>query len=727
MSQKSKLSKKEKKSISKSQSAKKQSNTTKEKSIKTPIIVALIFGFTFCAICALLASASGTKKALNSYFHDEINGKKEAFLIALTQRGEKISTNLKLLHTDSAFLNTIDDAHFSGDIFSITKYCNELQRSIGVSNAFILDNSGKILYSSQRVIPDPNMLKKNGVLELVKSRAVAYQLSYYHDRLCYVALAKVETPMGFSGYCVLEDNLIVDEVSDHFSRMLNAEFTSYYENKRIGTSIFNPDVAGTRLTGSKVNYPDVMEAVYERGETYTVEQQLGLDNYLVVYFPSKVDNGLHNIMFSIAISTNVVESTIGAVVKTSAIASALQTIGLIVLVLAILTTLMFIPLKKATKAIKSLAEESEETDLTYRINFNKNNEIGNLCQDVDKFIDRQQRLIGELKSAQTSLEDIGATLGSTSVESASAISEIMANIESVKKQTKNQISASSSASEKMKEVFDSTATLDKLIENQSAGIVQSSASIEEMVSNIASVSNSVKTMSAQFKELIAVTQNGRDTQSEVNKKVLQMNEQSKLMIEANRVIARIASQTNLLAMNAAIEAAHAGEAGAGFSVVADEIRTLAENSSKQSHNIAAELKLITKTVEEVVAASNQSNEAFKTITEKISDTDNLVNEIDYAMEEQDSASKQVLEALKDVNASTMDVQATSKSMKDVTSNAGIELDKLNEIIYLVDNSMDEMTAGAQEINKSASEVSNMATETMDNIKSMENLIGKFKI
>jgi methyl-accepting chemotaxis protein len=66
-------------------------------------------------------------------------------------------------------------------------------------------------------------------------------------------------------------------------------------------------------------------------------------------------------------------------------------------------------------------------------------------------------------------------------------------------------------------------------------------------------------------------------------------------------------------------------------------------------------------------------------------------------------------------------------MQDVTSNAGIELDKLNEIIYLVDNSMDEMTAGAQEINKSASEVSDMANETMDNIKVMESLIGKFKI
>lgn len=719
-----KLSKKTK--ILKEKNPKKEKKVGK-KSIKTPIIFALLVGFAVCAFGVVMSSSVSAKKALDSYFYQEMETKHEAFLIALTQRGERLFSSLTLLIENPTFLEDIDEAYFNNDRFSLTKFLNDLQRTVGISNAHILNSEGTILFSSQKLITDPNMFKKNDIVSALKSKKITYHLSYFDKRLSYVAIAKIETPNGFNGYAVIEDNLILDEVSDQFSRMLNAEFTIYQDNLRIATSIYNPDGSGGRLTGTRMTYQDVLDTVYEQKQSYSVEQQLGLDEYLVLYFPATVDNGKHNIMFSIAVSKALVDTTVGTVVGSSVTASAFQTIFLIVLVVSTIVLMIFKPLGKAANAIKNLAEESEETDLTYRINFNKDNEIGRLCKDVDKFILRQQNLILELKFAQNALESIGSTLGTSSVESASAISEIMANIESVKKQTKNQIEASTSASNEMKEVFESTSKLDELIENQSAGIVQSSASIEEMVSNIASVSNSINTMSEEFSNLIAVTQEGRNTQAEVNAKILKMNEQSNLMLEANRVIAKIASQTNLLAMNAAIEAAHAGEAGAGFSVVADEIRSLAENSSKQSHNIAAELKQITKTVAEVVAASNRSNEAFKTIIEKISDTDNLVNEIKYAMEEQNSASKQVLEALKDVNASTMDVQATSKSMKDVTSNAGIELDKLNEIIYLVDNSMDEMTAGAQEINKSASEVSNMATETMDNIKSMENLIGKFKI
>lgn len=693
-----------------------------ERSLRTKILRVLILGIVIFSTLLVISVITGTRMQLGKFFDSELKQKETVFDADVDKRQNRLYTQLQFFSSNDYFLHLIEN----GSAESISSYLTLEKNSADISGVYITDYSGNILYASNKARFSGSAFASDRLFLDAKRNSPVKGLTVIGNSLACLGIKWLGTKgSGRPCFVILEDCLTEDEDADYYSRLLGCAFTVFIDETRVVTSI--TDDAGKRIVGTKLGNQKIYDTAYGKHETYYGESLIRGRQYLAIYEPAKFSYDGAKALFFIGMPINLIEEVEHSIIFLTVPMIIVLSIVFVVAVLAFLLSRVMTPVKAAAKAIHSLANDSEDADLTYRINIHRNDEVGRLCSDIDRFLERQQKLIIELKNAEASLETIGQNLGTSSQESASATAQIMANIEGVRKQTEHQLESVKTANTETSNAMNQASQLDSLVENQSAGITESSASIEEMVGNIASVTDTVRKMSGQFARLKDVTARGGERQNEVDEKVESMAEQSNLLKDANLVIARIASQTNLLAMNAAIEAAHAGSSGAGFSVVADEIRKLAETSSGQSHAIGEQLKKITQTMTDVVSSTKQSKEEFSLITDSLSATDSLVQQIDRAMTEQNSASQQVLEALADINNSAVQVRNSAKDMKTSTGNVQAEMQTLTQLVETVSGSMDEMSAGAVQINQAAQGVSEMANNTRDNIRNMESLVGRFKV
>ena len=312
-------------------------------------------------------------------------------------------------------------------------------------------------------------------------------------------------------------------------------------------------------------------------------------------------------------------------------------------------------------------------------------------------------------------------------ETASAVNEISANIDGVKRQALTQAASITETAATIEEIVRTIKQLNSSIEIQAASVAQSSSSVEEMVANIASIGQTLGKTDDVIKTLTTATGDGKSTLVTANTVTRKIAEESGSLMEASSVIQHIASQTNLLAMNAAIEAAHAGEAGKGFAVVADEIRKLAEDSASQGKVITTTLKTLTGEIEMLSASSKTVEEKFNAIFNLALQVKEMSASLTQSMREQENGSKEVLTAIQSINTVTIEVQAGSEEILKGGEGVADEMQKLDNLTRVITESMNEMASGAIQINNTVQEVNEITQKNKRSMESLTEAMDKFKV
>ncbi|OHD23166.1 MAG: hypothetical protein A2Y38_00965 [Spirochaetes bacterium GWB1_59_5] len=416
-----------------------------------------------------------------------------------------------------------------------------------------------------------------------------------------------------------------------------------------------------------------------------------------------------------------IASRIGSTVLQAIIVAIILSIAMLLFTEALVVK----PLRVVNQFLFKLS--SGEGDLTIEIPSDSRDEIGQVAGNVNAFRLSLATLIGSLRKIVLSLSSDSQELAANSAETASASTQIGANMEGVKKQIDALYRLVAEVKERSAFIDVASKEQRKSVTGQAASVSSAKEILKRMGEQSESMALNARSAMDTYKRLAQAAEDGRTDLATSSSAITDVTGKSDSLIETAAIIGRIASQTNLLAMNAAIEAAHAGEAGKGFAVVADEIRRLAEDSAIQAKNTAEALGSISNAMSGMVEASHHMETSFTAMSELVATAVTLATRTEESISEEKSLEHELSASLAEVSLLTDTVDSSAESNAAAAKDIRQAIETMGDLSKIADDGMSEMVLGIHEIDEAVQAVNELSQRNRSSIGELDRETGCFKI
>jgi methyl-accepting chemotaxis protein len=503
----------------------------------------------------------------------------------------------------------------------------ELMQGFGLYDIYMVNLDGDVIYSVNKKPDYGTNLKDGPYKQSGLARAYAKAMQLKRDQVAFEDFSPYEPDLNRQSAFIATPLMYKDDVEgaliyelpvSRINAIMN--FNDKYELAGLGasgnayligkdgimrsesrfvTANDNPNVKKAKTTISIQSVSSEAVDAYKQGKSGAAIISNG-EEKLASYAPSGIAGTDWGIIVEIS-----KEEALQSVHETR---NLIITISLVILVLLAIVSVSLIQRLIIGKLDTLQAAASDlargEGDLTQRITVPKGDEIHEVAEDINAFIEKVRQTVSEAKRSSIDNTTIAKELSQTSHSIGDKVQE---------------------ESRIVREVSQTGKALQETLENAIAQAEETKAQLDQAGVSLHNANQKIIDLAENVNHHSAL-------ESELSSRLQQLSHDAQQVKDILTVISDIADQTNLLALNAAIEAARAGEHGRGFAVVADEVRKLAERTQKSLTEIHASINIIVQSITDTSDQIEQNAKAIEQLSSEAHVVESDITQSVHVME-----------------------------------------------------------------------------------------------